>query len=767
MRFSARAMAFLVHNINSHAISNLHIQAMKTVFFSPVQRGEASNSAVSFQLYLVEKGKALSDWFGKRSGSHKPKFHVLFSKKRAGNETTYFELYQGQDLTETKSALEALRISLEPLLHSAAIDITSELLSELVLPSPKPVTELPSVLLKVAQQNGRSSGIDAEQFLRQMFGKLTLLHLLCKKGDDESLKAFLERGADIQTTDHHGGTPLHIAAKHSFKCLKQLLVHIEEKLTRAQRIDFLNRSNHIGHSSLHVACGKGNADAVEALVKAGAKLAIPAVKDSMSYPLHFAAQYNRHECISAISRKYGYLNPDPHDAEKEEDKRRGLNSPDASGDTPLIIAVKNQHVKSALALLLEFADPNCPNPSSLDSPLHVAARECDITLVQLLFVFGADAAPKNRSGKTPLEEAKEAKPHPQKEQCIQAIETVIRYQEEDTARSVQHTEVKCRADDMVFLLSLDGGGIRGLILAQILLAVEERMKRLDPHYRHLSTYFDWIAGTSTGAFLTLGFTKYKANAAKCRKLYFTFKNKALAGCRVYAASDIDASLKDAYAHLDVMADIKGVKVIVTSCLADHLPPELHLICNYGEARNGQLPPSRRLIWEAARASSAAPTYFPAFDKKFLDGGVMANNPTLEAMSEIFSEAKKEGHKVTIGCVLSLGTGVVKPTPVKEVSVVTPHSPSDLLHDIEAIKNLIELLIDQSTLSAGMEITQARAWCDSMAIPYFRFSPPIDNIELNETDDTKLIKMLFDTLVYTLENRDEIDKLAKLLLTKVN
>ena len=761
-------MAFLVHKINSKAISNLHIQAMKTVFFSPVQRGEASNSAVSFQLSLVERGKALSDCFGKHAGSHKPRYHVVFSKtQRGGTETTYFELYQGHDFTETKSALEALRISLEPLLQSAAIDITNELLSELLLPSPKPVTELPSVLLKVSQQQGRGSGIDTEQFLRQTFGKLTLLHLLCKKGDSESLKAILESGADIHATDHHGGTPLHIAAKHSLSCLKQLLVHIEQKFTRGQGIEFLNRSNHVGHTSLHIACGKGNADAVEALVKAGAKLAVSADKDRKSYPLHFAAQYNRHECISAISRKYGYLNPDPHDAEKEEDRRDGLNGTDASGDTPLIIAVKNQHIKSTLQLLLESADPNCPNAFSLDSPLHIAARECDITLVRLLFVFGADAAPKNRSGKTPLEEAKEANPCPQKEQCIHAIETVVRYREKDAARSVQLTEVKCRDDDMVFLLSFDGGGIRGLILAQLLLAIEERMKRLDPHYRHLSTYFDWIAGTSTGAFLTLGYTKFKANAALCRKLYFAFKNKALAGHRVYAASDIDASLKDAYAHLDVMTDIKGVNVIVTSCLADRLPPELHLICNYGEARNGQLPPSERLIWEAARASSAAPTYFPAFDKKFLDGGVMANNPTLVAMTDVFSEAKKEGRKVTVGCVLSLGTGVVKPTPVKEVSVVSPRGPLDILHDIEAIKNILELFVDQSTLSAGVEISQARAWCNSVGIPYFRFSPPIDNIELNETDDVKLIKMLFDTLVYTLEHTDEIDKLVGLLRTKVN
>ena len=759
-------MAFVVHRISGQGSCNVHVQATKTISFIPVQERDASGSEVSFQLNLVERGKSISDRFGKIFGSStfRPKFHVVLSEARQeGDETKYFELYQGHDLTETESALESLRISLEPLLQTGTIDITADLLSELLLPSPKPVTELLSVFLRV-EQKGRGSGIDTAL---EAFNKLKLLHFSCKKDDSETLKAHLESGADIQATDHHGSTPLHTAARYSPKCLKQLLLHVEETLTRAVAVDVINRLNHYGHTVLHIVCGNGNADAVEALVNAGAKLATQAIDNSGCYPLHFAAQYNHHECISAISRKYGYLNPDPHDAEKEKDKHEGLNSPDVNGDTPLLVAVRNQNLKSALALLLENADPNHPNSTSQDFPLHIAARECNITLVQLLFVFGAEPAPKNDKGKTPLEEAKEANaPHAQKEECIRAIKEVIQGHNEDTTMTMPLSEVQCRADDTVFILSLDGGGIRGLVLAQLIMAIDERMSRLDPHHRHLSTYFDWIAGTSTGAFLTLGFTRHKASPAMCRKLYFKFKNKALAGHRVYPADDIAASLKEAFTDTDVMTDIKGLKVIVTSCLTDHLPPKLHLFCNYGDARNGQLPPSETRIWEAARASSAAPTYFPAFANKFLDGGVIANNPTLDAMAEVLSEAQ-EGHNIKIGCVLSLGTGVAPVVPAKEISIVTPHYPSDILHDIEAAKNLLELFIDQTTLTGGPDITRAQAWCNSMGTPYFRFSPPIDNIELNETDDAKLIKMLFDTLIYTFKKRDEIDKLAKILLTKVN
>ena len=45
------------------------------------------------------------------------------------------------------------------------------------------------------------------------------------------------------------------------------------------------------------------------------------------------------------------------------------------------------------------------------------------------------------------------------------------------------------------------------------------------------------------------------------------------------------------------------------------------------------PPLDQLVWRAARSSGAAPTYFRP-NGRFLDGGLLANNPTLDAMTEI-------------------------------------------------------------------------------------------------------------------------------------
>ena len=761
-------MAFVVKEIQPEALRKLSLQTRRNVSYQSDGEGrETAIAPIRSHLSLAEEGKTDPWWSGLfgSSDTPKPRFHILLSQSREQDAAeSWFEIYQGYELAESADVLESLCGLLSPLLKPGTVAVTSELLSMLLLPTPKDITDLPAVMLK-------TSGIDIKQHLNTKFGGKTLLHLACEKGDYESLSACLGAGASVHLTDDgDGSTPLHKAVKHSSEneCLKHILTHVGRSFTHETKGDILNHQNHHGYTSLHLACLHNKPDAVESLVKAGAKLSIPS-KHSSSNPLHLAAKHDHHECISAINKRYAYLKEDPttrKDAPQQIDIHNSLNATNSYGNTPLLIAVRKGNVKSALTLLLEGADPNIPNSTTLDHPLGIAAHMANITLVRLLLVFGANLAVTNGRGKTPLDEARESdKSATPKDECIAAIMAVIkgRKELEDTAKEV---EVQPLEDGSLFLLSFDGGGIRGLVLAQLLIAIEERMNKLCPtNCPHLTTFFEWIVGTSTGALLALGFSLYKAGPAMSRKMYFKFKNKALAGHRVHPAKDIEASLLETFGHTAVMTDIKGPKVCITTSLADRLPPELHMMCNYGTARDQQLAPSDRLVWQAARASSAAPTYFPAYDMKFLDGGVMANNPTLDGMAEMFSEARNEGRNIKVGCVLSLGTGEVEPADLKHINIVTPHSLSDIFHDAEALAGLADIFIAQSTNSSGQEIHRARAWCESMNTPYFRFSPPIDNITLNETDDDKLIKLLFDTLTYTFDVRAEIDKLVKLLISK--
>ena len=79
----------------------------------------------------------------------------------------------------------------------------------------------------------------------------------------------------------------------------------------------------------------------------------------------------------------------------------------------------------------------------------------------------------------------------------------------------QGNKVELDSDSLV-LLSLDGGGVRGLVLGHLLGAIEKRMKLIDANCKPLQDYFDYIAGTSVGGITALymaykGFLPY-ANA---------------------------------------------------------------------------------------------------------------------------------------------------------------------------------------------------------------------------------------------------------------
>ena len=769
-------MALLANQVTQEFLQGLKVVTVAT-YPSPGEVVSEKDSSplpkeeYSFELTLFERVATTPRWLEKLLGWHEGRYRVILTQSTSvpeGDreptmfelERASFELYSGKDQTESTKTFHSIQKCLSPVIESGCVTFDTELLSSLLLPSPRPLEDLPSILLQ-------SKRVHDNGFVSAKFDGRTLLHLACEADDKSSFKTLLEdKGADFRATDNHTlGSVLHWAARHSLACLKHLLEHAKS-LSKDLYFEFLHHRDSNKHSPLHTAILHRNAEAVEILAAAGIQLTIPTADIGEENPLHVAAREDCHDCISSFFKRHGFLQPiREEEKEKKADQERALRSSNADGDTPLLVAVRKKHLKSALALVLEEADPNAPNTATLDTPLHVAAQEGDVTIVRMLLVFGANPNARNSQGKTPVELAQEMSGHHiGREKSIEAIQAVIAAQTKEIAPLPTLDPLPAGS---TVLLSLDGGGVRGLVLAQLLLTLQYRVSELHPNCPHLSNLFDWVAGTSTGAFLALAFVHFGASPTQCRKLYFHFKNEALVGSRVYPAKQMEKSLKEEFGDTDKMAGISGPRVIMTTCLADRLPPILHLMCNYGGARDGQKAPSDLLIWEAARASSAAPTYFPAFKKKFLDGGVMANNPTLDAMAEIFSQGQNDGQENTkLGCVISFGTGIPPTTHLSDgVSVVNPHNPLDLINDLEAVKDLVDLFITQSTMSYGQEVTRSRAWCESMGTPFFRFSPPIDNIMLNETDDFKLIKMLYDTMLYTLENRAKYDQLAQLLLTK--
>ena len=482
------------------------------------------------------------------------------------------------------------------------------------------------------------------------------------------------------------------------------------------------------------------------------------------------------------------------------------------GLSPLMKAVQMNYIKTAFNLLLYNTDPNLQAVDTGNTALHIAVENNNVTMVKALLAFDANPTIKNHNHETPLEIAVRLKSeyggtpdvklalgmlmfnfnqtdsptHKEKNSSIfqknHEKENKIIIELLLEARKLRMKTEKYFAENPTlsepqesqntFLLSLDGGGMRILITAQALINIEERMSSLSQSVagksKKMCSYFDYIAGTSSGGMTAclLAYLKvdaYNARAILSRMTYVVSASPSERKDR------IDESLQDVFGKSKTMAELEPPqRVIVTASLAHITPFELHLMTNYGKARNGQAGPEECKVWEACHISGAAPVYSPLLrDLKLLDGGLVANNPTLDGMSEIIEQGKREGKPVKFGCVVSIGTGTF---PKEENSHVELFGTSlfSILNpkNVQASKNLLTHFMKKTTLSDGQEVSRAKAFCDALGCPYFRLTPPLStDVGMSTTDEEILIDMLYETQMYFFDNPELIDGIAKCLLSK--
>ncbi|MBD5071386.1 hypothetical protein GUF45_07015, partial [Xanthomonas citri pv. citri] len=89
--------------------------------------------------------------------------------------------------------------------------------------------------------------------------------------------------------------------------------------------------------------------------------------------------------------------------------------------------------------------------------------------------------------------------------------------------------------------------------------------------RPIRECFDWICGTSTGGFLALMLSTGKSVKA-VQTLYYSLKEKVFVGSRPYDSAPLEEVLRKEFGEEATMSSITGLKVMVTSTLADRLPP---------------------------------------------------------------------------------------------------------------------------------------------------------------------------------------------------
>jgi len=232
------------------------------------------------------------------------------------------------------------------------------------------------------------------------------------------------------------------------------------------------------------------------------------------------------------------------------------------------------------------------------------------------------------------------------------------------------------------ILSIDGGGIRGILPGIILDQIEQKIQKKTGNASiKLADMFDFMAGTSTGGILALAYltpnekNRPKFTAHEVVNIYLNRGDnifdvstwqKIKSGYGItdekYNAFELEQALEDTFEELTLSNLLKPC--IISSYDIKNGKP--HFFKQHKSANAAY----NFKVKDVARATSAAPTYFEAAYIKdelgtpypLIDGGVFANNPSLVAYSEVSSmnfENMDHAPAAKDMMIVSMGTGSVR------------------------------------------------------------------------------------------------------------
>jgi patatin-like phospholipase/acyl hydrolase len=360
------------------------------------------------------------------------------------------------------------------------------------------------------------------------------------------------------------------------------------------------------------------------------------------------------------------------------------------------------------------------------------------------------------------------------------------------------------------ILSIDGGGIRGIIPAMILAEIERRTG-----YR-TAQMFDLIAGTSTGGVLALGLTipqsveierpKYKASQLVAfyekdgKEVFHSFWQNitSLHGLleEKYPSERFEKILKR-YMGEETRLSEALTEVLITSYEIESCRP---FFFTRRKARARKTSRFNPRMWEVARCTSAAPTYFSPFQIKrarrsnlppltLIDAGVFVNNPTLCAYAEAVSmqhlpsdkpstdvlpgSSKQSERPVEVRAengdpqeglefvVLSLGTG--------ELNVQIRYEDARRWGSLHWARPLIDIAYDGSSDTVDGHMRQLTHVVKHPYL-YYRFQPSLSeaNNALDDTSDWNIqdLKRRAASIFDDPEKLEKIENLCQLLQQRV-
>lgn len=342
--------------------------------------------------------------------------------------------------------------------------------------------------------------------------------------------------------------------------------------------------------------------------------------------------------------------------------------------------------------------------------------------------------------------------------------------------------------ERVRLLSIDGGGIRGIVPATVLGHLEEITGKATHEL------FDAVAGTSSGAITALALVKPGAKCGRAKELVQVYRDYAqlifdeswkdrvgyiprwvsrylLDLPRGFDVNDLWKPRYSAAGRLRALEGFYGDTKLVDALLPVYVPAyDTKLRCPVvfvSRVADEEIDPyfettSAASFIDAAMASSAAPTYFPPHVMRraqptdrvisqycLVDGGVIANNPTQLAYSFYGGEPD---------VVLSLGTG----------SALRPY-PAEMVRDWGLASwagPLLRMVLDGQPEAVhlgmmGSMHTRSYVRIQGLLDP----DTGIDELDNIETDNLDRLEEFGQSLVK--KNKDALARIAERLVAKVN
>lgn len=343
----------------------------------------------------------------------------------------------------------------------------------------------------------------------------------------------------------------------------------------------------------------------------------------------------------------------------------------------------------------------------------------------------------------------------------------------------------------VRILSIDGGGIRGILPGVILTYIEDRLMAKEGKQARLCDYFDMIVGTSTGGILTCTFLipERDKNGKPTNRPKFTAREAV----NIYLDRGDDIfdmtlwqKIKSKGGLTDEKFSAKELEEALNDYMGDTLLSELLkpcLITSY-DIRNRRAhffsqidakdsPTHDFPVKEVARATSAAPTYFEVARVKsvygtpypLVDGGVFANNPSMCAYAEArgveFSKVlnnpekpdKPHAHDMII---VSIGTG--SSTKPYQYNVAKDWGM------VEWIQPIIDIMMSGNSETVNYQLR--KIW-ETTGLPenYIRLEPSLYEAN-NDMDDASVsnLKALNEAgLKFVADNTALLDALVNKLI----